>query len=147
MSPISKSAEGTRTAAELLAEGRAKRELGRYSRRRRLLILVAFFASSAAWAGSLPLSVVSLSSPVQPFTEATIQARTAPGATCEITVIYKSGKSVAKGLVPKQADSRGDIAWRWRVGSNTTPGKWPIIVACSKGQDFGRLETAFEVRD
>lgn len=114
---------------------------------RSLLILVVFFAGSAVWAGSLPLSVVSLSSPVQPFTDATLEARTAPGATCEITVIYKSGPSVAKGLVSKLADSRGDIAWRWRVGSNTTPGKWPIIVACSKGQDRAQLETAFEVRD
>jgi micrococcal nuclease len=113
---------------------------------RSLLILVAFFAGSAAWAGPLPLSVVSLSSPVQPFTDATIQARTAPGAHCEITVTYQSGPSVAKGLVPKQADSRGDIAWRWRVGSDTTPGTWPIIVACSKGQDRAQVETAFEVR-
>jgi hypothetical protein len=111
-----------------------------------LLILVLFFAGSAAWAGALPLSVVSLSSPVQPFTDATLGARTAPGATCDITVIYQSGPSVAKGLVPKQADSRGDIAWRWRVGSNTTPGTWPIIVACSKGQDRSELKTSFEVR-
>jgi hypothetical protein len=87
---------------------------------RSLLILVAFFASSAAWAGALPLSVVSLSSPMRPFTDAAIQAWTARGATCESTVTYQSGPSVAKELVSRRADSRGDIAWRWRVGSNTT---------------------------
>jgi hypothetical protein len=113
---------------------------------RSLLILVAFFAGSA-WAGALPLSVVSLTSPVAPFTDATIRIRTAPQANCDITVIYKSGHSRAQGLIPKEADSKGDVSWRWRVGSNTTSGTWPIIVACSRGQDFGRLETAFEVRD
>jgi micrococcal nuclease len=112
----------------------------------RALVLLVVLIAGSVWAGSLPLSIVSLTSPVAPFTDATIQARTAPGANCGITVIYKSGPSVAKGLVPKQADAKGDVAWRWRVGSNTTPGRWPIIVACSKGQDSGRIETTFEVR-
>jgi micrococcal nuclease len=75
-----------------------------------------------------------------------IQVRTSPAANCQITVIYKSGPSRAKGLVPKQANAKGDVAWQWRVGSNTTPGRWPIKVMCEKGPDAAELETAFEVR-
>lgn len=111
----------------------------------RSLILVLMLAESV-WAGSLPLAVVSLTSPVEPFTDATIQVRTAPSANCRIIVIYKSGASRAQGLYPKQADARGQVAWQWRVGSNTTPGRWPIIIECSKGQDTGKLETTFEVQ-
>jgi micrococcal nuclease len=110
-----------------------------------VFVVVALLVGSVS-AASLPLSVISLTSPVAPFTHATLQARTVPGATCDITVIYKSGPSVAQGLVPRQADTRGDVTWRWMVGSNTTPGRWPILVACSKGQDVAELETAFEVR-
>jgi hypothetical protein len=112
---------------------------------RSLLLLVAAFSGSA-WAGALPVSLVSATSPVAPFTDATIRVRTAPAAICQITVIYKSGPSRAQGLFPKEADSSGQVMWLWRVGSNTTPGRWPIIVTCNKGQDEGQLETAFEVR-
>ncbi len=45
------------------------------------------------WAADLPISVASLSSPVAPFTDATIQIQTSPGAACTITVLYKSGPS------------------------------------------------------
>ena len=111
-----------------------------------LALIIAILAASPADAGSLPVSVVSLTSPVAPFTDATIHVRTAPAAACRITVIYKSGPSRAKGLVPMQASAKGDVVWRWRVGSNTTPGHWPIKVACEKASEVGQLETAIEVR-
>ena len=41
----------------------------------------------------------------------------------------------AKGLGPKMADGKGRVVWQWRVGSNTTPEEWPIIVSCSKGEE------------
>jgi len=78
--------------------------------------------------------------------DATIQIQTSPGARCSITVTYKSGPSKAKGLSPQPADGRGRVAWRWRVGSNTTPGRWPIVIRCEKGGDSGELRTSFEVR-
>jgi micrococcal nuclease len=90
--------------------------------------------------------VVSLSSPVVPFDDATIRIQTSPGAECAITVLYKSGPSKAKGLFPQTADGRGRITWRWRVGSNTTPGRWPIVVKCAKEGERGELKTSFEVR-
>ncbi len=77
---------------------------------------------------------------------AALEIQTTPGASCAIVVRYKSGPSKAKGLVPKLADGKGRIAWTWRVGSNTTPGKWPIEVNCQKGEARGVLKTSFEVR-
>ena len=117
-------------------------------RRSRLLLaglLLVVFASPI-WAADLQVSAVSLSSPVAPFSDATLEIQTSPGATCAITVRYKSGPSRAKGLIPKTADGRGRVAWEWRVGSNTTPGRWPIEVVCEKGEARGEVRTSFEVR-
>ena len=108
-----------------------------------LLLLV---APGPLWASELPIALVSLSSPVAPFTDATIQVQTSPAANCSITVLYKSGPSKAKGPYPQTADGRGRAAWRWRVGSNTTPGRWPIVVRCDKDGDSGELRMSFEVR-
>ena len=88
---------------------------------------------------------VSLTSPARPGADAIIVVGTAPNAACTITVIYKSGPSRAKGLVPEMADAQGRVAWTWRVGTRTTPGTWPIIVSCSLGGRSGRLETSFDV--
>ncbi len=85
-------------------------------------------------------------SPAARSTDATLEIQTTPGASCSITVLYKSGPSRAKGLGPKTADGKGRVVWQWRVGSNTTPGEWPIIVSCSKGEERRQLRTAFEVR-
>ena len=49
---------------------------------------------------------------------------------------------VAKGRRP--GSPRGPVSPQ--PGENTTPGKWPIIVSCSKDSDRGELKTAFEVR-
>jgi len=61
---------------------------------------------------------------------ATVAARTAPGAQCSIVVRYKSGPSKAQGLGPKTADAGGDVSWSWKVGTNTTPGAWPVTITC-----------------
>lgn len=79
-------------------------------------LLVLMFASPLS-AAELPISIVILTSPVAPFTDATIQVQTTPGASCSITVLYKSGPSRAKGLYPQTADGKGRISWRWRMGS------------------------------
>src|SRR2546426_11733756 len=36
------------------------------------------------------------------------------------------------------ADGKGRVAWQWRVGSNTTPGEWPIIVSALLGRWLDR---------
>ncbi len=95
---------------------------------------------------SASLQVVSVTSPARPGTDATLIARTAPGAQCSITVIYKSGPSTAAGLLKKSATTQGDISWTWRVGTNTTPGDWPIIVTCDMGGISVTQQTSFTVR-
>lgn len=114
-----------------------------------LTLTVAFLlvgTPSPVRAQPLPVRLVSPTSPVSPGDDATVTVQTTPGALCLITVRYKSGPSRARGLVPKIADSRGIVTWTWRVGTRTTPGRWPIIVTCSADGRQGTLETSFEVR-
>ena len=65
--------------------------------------------------------------------DATLQVRTAANTSCSIEVDYKSGPSKAAGLGPATSDAAGNVGWTWKVGANTTPGGWPIIVTCGSG--------------
>lgn len=49
-----------------------------------------------------------------------------------INVKYKSGKSKAQGLENKTTDYSGNVWWEWKVGTNTTPGKYPITITNTK---------------
>ena len=66
-----------------------------------------------------------------PGDTASLSAGTYPGSNCSITVNYLSGPSHAQGLSPQLADSSGQVKWSWVVGTNTTPGTWPIDVTCT----------------
>lgn len=49
-----------------------------------------------------------------------VRARTAPGASCDLSVFYPSGRrSSAAGLGTKPADGNGWIEWSWRIGTHT----------------------------
>jgi len=61
---------------------------------------------------------------------ASITVKTGPNANCSMTVRYKSGPSKAAGVGPKTANASGVASWSWKVGTNTTPGSWPVIVTC-----------------
>jgi hypothetical protein len=105
--------------------------------------------AALAWELDVPVELVRLTSLVAPYSDATIEVKTLPGAACTIVVLYKSGPSRARGLVPQEASSRGRVSWTWRVGSSTTPGRWtPVIVRCTDRQtnDVGELRTLLEVR-
>jgi len=108
------------------------------------VVLVATLGTTAL--ADVAVDLVRLTTPVTPFSDATLEAKTNPGAACTITVLYKSGASRARGLVPREANSYGRVSWTWRVGSNTTPGKWPVIVRCSVRDDVGEVRTLLEVR-
>jgi len=110
-----------------------------------LIFCVVGLQLGLAQAAEVPITLISVTSPAAPFTDATLTISTSSGANCSIVVQYKSGPSRAKGLVPKVANSSGRVSWTWRVGSNTTPGRWPIVVICEKGLDRGELRTSFEV--
>jgi len=93
--------------------------------------VIAEFVPEVSNEGSLPLTIVSLTSPVSPGADATLRAKTIPNASCSIEVYYKSGLSEAAGLETKPADPAGDVSWTWRVGSRTAPGDWRIVVTAT----------------
>ncbi|MBE0448263.1 MAG: S-layer homology domain-containing protein [Actinobacteria bacterium] len=96
---------------------------------------------------TLTLEIISVTSPVGQGEPANLIARTAPGAECNVTVIYASGPSDAEGLEPKTADPDGLVSWTWIVGTRTTPGKWPIIVTATLGGETITEETSFIVTE
>jgi micrococcal nuclease len=61
---------------------------------------------------------------------ASVAAKTSARIGCTITVQYKSGPSKAAGIVPKTSDASGNVSWSWKVGTNTTPGSWSVIITC-----------------
>ena len=95
---------------------------------------------------ALTLQIVSVTSPVSPGANATLVAKTAPGAQCAITVYYKSGPSSAAGLYPKGADSAGSVSWTWKVGTRTTAGSWRIVVSASLDGETISQTTYFTVQ-
>lgn len=95
----------------------------------------------------LTLEIISITSPVSQGSSATLRARTAPGAQCDITVIYKSGPSEAQGLSPKTADENGFVSWTWKVGTRTTPGTWLVTVTASHRGQIVKQQTSITVTD
>jgi len=91
------------------------------------------------------LEIVSVTSPIGKGYTATLKAETSPGAQCTIAVYYKSGRSTASGLYPKEADSQGNVSWSWKVGTRTTPGSWPIVVTASLDGETISETTSFKV--
>jgi hypothetical protein len=111
----------------------------------RLLFLAASAAAALVLAAPTAASVrlVSVTSPAYPGRDATLVARVSSSrVTCSITVYYKSGPSHAKGVRPRRRPISGRVSWTWRVGTNTTAGRWPIVVRCGSA---GTLNTSFRV--
>ena len=109
---------------------------------KRLLISVAAIAAlviaTAAFAApnsTARARVVSVTSPARRNSYATLVARVVPARRCTITVHYKSGPSQAQGLNPKRP-KLGRVSWTWKVGGNTTLGRWPITVNCGSAGSF-----------
>lgn len=96
-------------------------------------------AQPTSSAAGLSIKVVSLTSPIAPGQRATLTIQTTPGAACTIAVYYKSGRSQAQGLDPKNAAVDGTVSWSWKVGSSTTPGTWKIVVTATiNGQTISK---------
>jgi hypothetical protein len=88
-----------------------------------------------------PVRILSIApNPVQRGTKALITATAPAGSNVTITIRYKSGTSVAKGLIPKIADRTGAVSWQWKVGGNTTPGLWKITVQATNYSDVMYFE-------
>jgi micrococcal nuclease len=100
-----------------------------------LLVIAAALAITASAGATVRL--VRVTSPVSHGSYATLTVRVSRTATCSIAVLYKSGPSHASGLYPQRGTR---ISWTWRVGTRTTPGRWPIVVSCGPA---GTLHTSF----
>lgn len=61
--------------------------------------------------------------------EATVTVKTTPYTLGKIEVDYQSGPSHAHGLEAKKATSQGELTWSWKIGSNTTPGTYNVIIS------------------
>jgi hypothetical protein len=96
-------------------------------------------APSGGGSGSGGVRLVQVTSPVSAGSEASVTVAVSPAQTCSITVNYKSGFSQAAGLYPQRGTR---ITWTWTVGSRTTPGRWPIVVSCTRS---GSIQTSFVV--
>jgi hypothetical protein len=107
-----------------------------------LVAVVAAVALALPVSASASVRLVSVTSPVRAGSTATLVARVSARVTCSITVIYKSGPSVAQGLYPQRVGLSRRVSWTWNVGTRTTPGRWPIIVSCGRA---GTLRTSFLV--
>ena len=110
--------------------------------RRWLLAAVLALGLVLAPAATAKVSLTRVTSPVRPGAYATLTVEVSRAATCEITVHYKSGSSRAAGLYAKRSAS-GRVSWTWKVGTRTTPGRWPITVSCGSA---GSLRTSFTVQ-
>lgn len=76
-----------------------------------------------------PITKVSFTSVVSRNDYATLKVNVRPRARCTIKVGYPS----APGL---RAKTGGLITWRWKIGSNTKLGRWPVIVNCGPLSTF-----------
>ena len=107
-------------------------------------LLIATLPPATVAAAFPPVKFLSIRSPVPRGGQAAVTIQTTPGTPCAITVFYRSGPSRASGLEPKPADASGRVTWTWKVGTRTTPGRWPIRVECGE-HDITRIETEFTV--
>jgi hypothetical protein len=108
---------------------------------RRAALIAAVISLVLPAAASARVRVVRITSPISAGAYATLTVSVSPARTCSITVYYKSGPSSAAGLYAKRP-SGGRVSWTWKVGTRTTPGRWPITVSCGSA---GTLHTSFVV--
>ena len=107
--------------------------------RKAVLFVVLTIALVVPSTAAARVRLVNVTSPVGHGSYATLTVNVSRTATCSIEVDYKSGPSHAQGLYPKRGTR---ISWTWKVGTRTTPGRWPITVSCGTA---GTLHTAFTV--
>ncbi len=101
------------------------------------MLLLGGVGTGSTEASALAVRFVSLPAAARGHDTTAIVA-TASGARCSIVVVYRTGPSTATGLTPKVANRAGRVSWTWRVGSNTTRGRWPVTVTCRKVDATGK---------
>lgn len=79
-------------------------------------------------------AVESITSPVAPGENASMEVKTLAGSTCTIAVVYDKMASTDSGLGPKVADEFGIVNWTWTVESTAPVGTWPMKVTCTRNK-------------
>jgi len=80
------------------------------------------------------IEIITFISEINPGQFAYLEIKGEPNTTYSITVTYSSGPSKSKDLCDKISNSLGVVSWKWRVGVNTLPGEYSVVVS-SGGQD------------
>ena len=91
------------------------------------MVLALSCSSPAAVQQTLPITVISLTSPVNHGNAANISVRTAPNAACTITVTYKSGPSLREGWIRKLPTAMESLAGRGSSGHGRRRGNGPSL--------------------
>jgi hypothetical protein len=73
----------------------------------------------------------------------TLQARTAPGAACELSVQYKDG--VGQSPAAQKAGDDGICAWTWNVPAATPSGAGTATLVVKQGGKSQRRTASFSV--
>lgn len=94
-----------------------------------MLVAALVLALVVTASASATVRTVRFTKVVSPNDYASLTVRVAPRARCTIKVVYDTTVSRAKGLGAKTG---GLITWRWKVGTSTNPGRWPVTVNCGK---------------
>ena len=93
------------------------------------VVVIATSIFLVAATASASVRKVSFTASVATGDYATLMVNVSPRSRCTIKVVYDTTVSHAKGLGPKTG---GKITWRWRIGTNTHAGRWPVTVDCGK---------------
>ncbi len=75
------------------------------------------------------LELISLNTSVKAGESVNIKVKGSPHTLYDISVIYSSGPSNSKDLYAKESDAVGNVSWSFKVGNNTKPGSYEIIIS------------------
>lgn len=99
--------------------------------------------ASLTIATPVPLSVTSITSPLEPNSTGHLDALTTEGATCELINGNASTDSDATlDLGSKVADATGFVSWSWGISSDTPPGVEQLRLTCNGETVTAQVEIA-----
>lgn len=75
------------------------------------------------------LKLVSVTSPCENGSNATVAIIGKPNTEYKIGVFYSTKASEAQGLEKKTSDDSGNVSWTWKVGANTAAGEHEIKIS------------------
>ena len=74
------------------------------------------------------IRLIYLTTPVAPNQTATIDVKGKPHTEYNISVVYSTAESTAKGLENKISDDYGFVSWSWKIGPSVKTGSYKIKI-------------------